>query len=208
MTLAMTMPSLLSTPLKPLLRLGGIFALALLLAPQAQAQAPAVPLADTTIYIIRHGEKPADGAALSPEGTKRAQGYVEFFTTLKVKKQPVKVEHLFAAADSKNSARPRLTLEPLSRALNLPLDLRFEADDVKGLAEDLRTKDHGRCIVICWHHGPIPELLKELGVDPADLLEDGEWPDKVFDWVIQLRYDAAGKIVPKRSVRFAIRWGK
>ena len=206
----MTMLSLLSAPLKPLLRLGGIFALALLLSPSARAQAPAaaVPLGDVMIFIIRHAEKPPEGAALSPEGTRRAEGYVEYFTNLKVKKRPVKVEHLFAAADSKNSARPRLTLEPLSRTLNLPLDLRFEADDVKALAEELRTKDHGKCIVICWHHGPMPELLKELGADPADLLEEGEWPDKIFNWVIQLRYDADGKLIPKRSQRFAIRWGK
>ena len=202
----MTITSLLPASLKPLLRLGGIFALGLLLAPPVRALDPA--LRDTTIFIIRHAEKPKEGAALTPEGEKRALGYVEYFTNLKVKKQPVKVEHLFAAADSKNSARPRLTLDPLSRALNLPLDLRFEADDVKALAEELRTKDHGKCIVICWHHGPIPELLKELGVDPAQLLPDGEWPDNIFNWIIELRYDAEGKLIPKHSQRFAIRWGK
>ena len=198
------------TLLKPLLRLGLIFALGLLPAPctRAQAAAQSAPLSNATIFIIRHAEKPKDGAGLTPAGEKRALAYADYFPSLRVNKQPLKLEHLFATADSKNSMRPRLTLEPLSRALNLPLDLRFEADDFKGLAEEVRSKDHGKGMVICWHHGSIPELLKELGVNPKQLLPDGEWPDEVFNWVIELRYDASGRLMPKHSQRFAIRWGK
>ena len=195
---------------KPLLCLGLIFALGLLPAPctWAQATAKPVPLSNATVFIIRHAEKPKDGMGLTPAGEKRALAYVSYFTSLRVNKQPLKLEHLFATADSKNSRRPRLTLEPLSRALNLPLDLRFEAEDFKALVEEVRTKDHGKGMVICWHHGTIPELLSELGVKPKQMLPGGEWPDDVFNWVIELRYDANGRLMPKHSQRIAMRWGK
>ena len=194
--------------LKPRLRLGLIFALGLLFAPsiQAQAEARPVPLSDATIFVIRHAEKPKDGTGLTPEGEKRALAYADYFPSLRVNKQPLKLEHLFATADSKNSMRPRLTLEPLSRALKLPLDLRFEAEDFKALAEEVRTKDHGKGLLICWHHGSIPELLAELGVNPKQLLPGGDWPDDVFNWVIELRYDASGRLMPKHTKRIAVRW--
>ena len=194
--------------LQPWLRLGLIFALGLLPAPGiwAQAEAKPVSLSNATILIIRHAEKPKDGEGLAPAGEKRAQAYVNYFPGLRVDRQPLKLEHLFATADSKNSMRPRFTLEPLSRALKLPLDLRFEAEDFKGLAEEVRTKDHGKALLICWHHGTIPELLKELGANPAQFLPHGEWPDDVFNWVIELRYDAEGRLRPKHSQRITVRW--
>ena len=195
--------------LKPWLRLGLIFAIGLLPAPRtwAEAAAKSAPLSNATVFIIRHAEKPKDGEGLTPTGEKRALAYVNYFTSLRVNKEPLKLEHLFATADSKNSMRPRLTLEPLSRALKLPLDLRFEAEDFKALAKEVRTKDHGKALLICWHHGSIPELLSELGVNPRQLLPAGEWPDDVFNWVIELRYDAEGRLRPKHSQRITMRWG-
>lgn len=195
-------------PLQPWLRLGVALALALLAAPRspAQAVAPAAPLGNTTIYIIRHAEKPDEGPELTAAGEKRAEAYVDYFSRLRVDKQPVKIEHLFATADSKNSARPRLTLTPLSHALKLPIDLRFDPEDFQKLAEEIHAHDHGRCIVICWHHGTIPGLLAELGMEPARLLPGGEWPKDVFNWVLELRYDAEGKLRPKHSSRTVMRW--
>ena len=201
----------------PSLRLAGIFALALLAAPFAPAQelakaapepAKTAPLSNATIFIVRHAEKPEHGEGLSPEGEKRAQFYVDYFKGLKVEGKPLKLDHLFAAADSKNSERSRLTLTPLSRALNLPLDLRFETEDAKKLAEELQSKDHGKSILICWHHGDIPDLMKKLGEKPAKLLPGGEWPDDVFDWLIVLRFDADGDVIPSRCYRIKERWGK
>ncbi len=197
-----------ATLFSPHLRLAVVFALGLLLAPPSRAQAVAKPavLSNATIFIIRHAEKPEDGAGLTPSGEKRALAYVNYFAGVKVDKAPLKLDHLFAAADSKNSERPRLTLEPLSGALKLPLDLRFEADDVAALAEELKLRDHGKGMVICWHHGTIPALLAALGADPARLLPDGEWPKDVFNWVIELRFDANGQIKPKQSKRIVMRW--
>ncbi|MCG2991082.1 hypothetical protein, partial [Escherichia coli] len=74
-------------------------------------------LADATIAIIRHGEKPDSGTGLSPAGEKRAQAYSAYFQHLTLDGRPFRPDTLIATADSKNSARERLTLEPLSQAL-------------------------------------------------------------------------------------------
>ena len=194
----------------PLLRLAGVFALSLLLAPFAPAQALAktAPLSDATIFIIRHAEKPEEGWRLSPEGERRAQLYVDYFTGLQLDGKPLRLDHLIAAADSKNSSRSRLTLTPLSHALRLPLDLRFETEETHTLAHELRKRANGKRLLICWHHGDIPDLLDELGANADKLLPDGEWPKDVFNWVVILRYDDQGRLIPSRSRRITERWAR
>jgi hypothetical protein len=132
---------------------------------------------------------------LSAEGFKRADAYVKYFKNFQLDSQPLKLDSLFATADSKNSRRPRLTLTPLSHALNMPLDTRFKDKDFQGLADDLQTNSHGKHILICWHHGAIPDLARALGADPGKLIPDGEWPANVFGWLIELRYDHDGKLM-------------
>ena len=193
-----------------LLRLAGIFTLSLLLAPFAPAQtlAKAPPLSDAIILIVRHAEKPEEGWRLSPEGERRAQLYVDYFQGLQIDGKPLKLDHLIAAADSKNSSRSRLTLTPLSHALRRPVDLRFKTEETHTLARELRKRENGKCLLICWHHGDIPDLLEELGANSEKLLPDGEWPKDVFNWVVILRYDAQGHLIPKRSRRITQQWAR
>jgi hypothetical protein len=119
----------------------------------------------------------------------RADAYTNYFRNLTVDAKPLKLDCLIATADSKNSHRPRLTLEPLGKTLGLPLDLRFKNKESEQLALELQTRPHGKQIIICWHHDQIPVLIRALGADPAKLLPDGKWPDDVFSWVMQLRQD-------------------
>jgi hypothetical protein len=72
-------------------------------------------LADTTVLIIRHAEKPDSGTGLAPAGEARAQAYVGYFQHLRLNGVVFRPDTLIATADSKNSARERLTLEPLSK---------------------------------------------------------------------------------------------
>src|SRR5437870_2950563 len=78
-------------------------------------------LCDATILIIRHAEKPDSGPGLTPAGHERAEAYVQYFKTFTLDSKPLKLDALFAAADSEKSHRPRLTLEPLSKALGLKI---------------------------------------------------------------------------------------
>jgi len=153
-----------------------------------------VALSDAIILVIRHGEKPATGDQLSPAGEARAQTYATFFKNFTVDGQPLKLDYLFAAADSKISQRPRLTIEPTSKLLGLPIDSPFTDEQYQKLADEIRTKPHGKNILICWHHGEIPQLIRALGADPGRLFPKGQWPNEVFNWVIELRYDSNGQL--------------
>jgi hypothetical protein len=155
---------------------------------------PCAALTNATIVIIRHAEKPDTGFDLAPAGTRRADAYVHFFQSLTLDGHPFKPDHLFCTADSKGSHRPRLTLEPLSRALQLPLDHRFANKDTAEFGRELRSQPHGQNLLICWHHGEIPTLLTALGADPARVLPQAQWPEAVFGWMIELHYDATGRL--------------
>jgi len=90
---------------------------------------------------------------------------------------------LFATQASKSSNRPVETITPLSAALNLAYDDKHADGDYAKVASDILTdsKYAGQVVLLCWHHGNIPNLATALGVSnpPA-------WPGSVFDrvWVI------------------------
>ena len=157
-------------------------------------------LKNDVILVIRHGEKPADGDKLSAAGKARAEAYAKYFKNFTLDGQPLKLDYLFAAADSKASRRPRLTLEPTSKALGLAIDSRFADEQFGALADDIRTKLPGKHILLCWHHGEIPQLLQALGADPSQLLPKGKWPDDVFNWVLELRYDSNGRLADAKRI--------
>ena len=153
-------------------------------------------LADATVLIVRHGEKPDSGPDLSPEGQARAQAYVAYFQHFMLDGAPLRPDMLVASADSRSSARERLTLTPLSQALKLPIDQRFADREVQNLVAALSTESHGKSILIAWHHGQLAKLIKAFGADPQALLPNGKWPGDVFNWVVVLRFDHSGQLVP------------
>ncbi|WP_027059839.1 flagellar basal body-associated protein FliL [Mesorhizobium loti] len=153
-------------------------------------------LADATVLIVRHGEKPDSGPGLSPAGEARAQAYAAYFQPFMLDGAPFRPDMLVASADSKNSARERLTLTPLSEALKLPIDQRFADHEVQNLVAALSTESHGKSILIAWHHGQLAKLIKAFGADPKALLPDGKWPGDIFNWVVVLRFDHTGQLVP------------
>lgn len=158
-------------------------------------------LHDTVVLIIRHAEKPATGDFLTPAGQQRAQAYVHYFQNYTIDRQPIKIDELIAAADSAGSRRPRLTLTPFSKATGLPIEQPFGAKQFRELANALRARPHGKHLLICWHHGEIPQLIAALGARPNDLLPHGKWPEEIFGWVIQLQYDANGKLVDAERIK-------
>lgn len=159
------------------------------------------PLSGLTVLIIRHAEKPASGSGLSAEGQQRAEAYVKYFESLRLDGQRVHLDYIVAADDSEHSQRSRLTVEPLARALGLKPDLRFQARRPEDLGWELKSRAHGKTILVCWHHREIPGLLAELGVDPERLLPQGEWPAQQFGWMLRLRYDQEGRLIRSQTKR-------
>jgi hypothetical protein len=157
-------------------------------------------LRNAVVLVIRHAEKPDKGDGLSQAGQQRAAAYVNYFENFTVDSTPLKVDYLFAAADSKASQRPRLTLEPFSKAVGLGIDARFPETKNRELVADIRKKPAGKQFLICWHHEEIPQLLTALGANPNALIGGNKWPDNVFDWVIQLRYDSDGHLIEAKRI--------
>jgi hypothetical protein len=156
-------------------------------------------LANATVLIIRHAEKPASGSGLSAAGEARAKAYAGFFRGFTLDGSPLHIDTLIATADSSESRRERLTLEPLSRLMGLPIQQPFEEGAVKDLVGWLGQGPPARNILIAWHHGTVPMLLSELGLDPAAILPGGQWPSNVFNWVVMLRFDRNGVVMPAES---------
>jgi hypothetical protein len=175
-----------------------LFVLAFCAAAAAGAQ---THLANTTVLIVRHAEKPKEGNSLTPQGFARAQAYTHYFAPFHLDGRPFEINALYAGHDSKNSMRPRLTLEPLSQTLHLPLNTDFQTDDPAALADSLRASSHGDHVLIAWRHGKIPALVTALGGDPAQLIPDAKWPDDVYDWVLILHYDGQGKLAGAQRIQ-------
>ena len=157
-------------------------------------------LKNAVILIIRHAEKPDAGHGLSAAGVARADAYVNYFKNYQVNGQPLKLTSLFATADSKQSHRPRLTLEPTSKALGLTIDSRFKDENYQGLVNELQSKPHGEGILIAWHHQKIPALLQALGADPKQVIPRTKWPESVYGWLTQLRYDENGHLIEAKRI--------
>lgn len=158
-------------------------------------------LANNTVLIIRHAEKPLQGRDLTPLGEARARAYTTYFEPFKEAGLDVRVDALYAGADSDGSTRPRLTLEPLSRATGLVLNTAIGTKDPNGLVTLLRTQAHGPHPLIAWRHGQIPALLEAFGASAPDLLPGAKWPDDTFDWVIVLGFDSHGHLAEQKLVK-------
>jgi hypothetical protein len=157
-------------------------------------------LANNTVLIIRHAEKPEVGNALTTQGEARARLYAKYFQPFQDQVTPIQVDSLYAGADSKSSMRPRLTLEPLSASSNLPINASISTKEPEALVAELRSHPHGHHPLIAWRHGELPALLTAFGASPDKLLPGGRWPDDVFDWVVVLTMGSDGKLVSQQLV--------
>ena len=156
---------------------------------------------NSVVLIVRHAEDPPSGHGLSPRGEERAKAYKHYFQNFTVDGKRREPEAILVAADSKQSHRPRLTVQPFAKAANLPIDNRFANKQPANLAAELRANYQGKIILVCWHHGQIPALLRALGAAPETLLTNGKWPKDVYDWVIMVSFDENGHVIPESTKR-------
>src|SRR5215207_9743486 len=141
----------------------------------------------STVFIIRHAEKPPEGPHLSDTGYERARALVRLFGNCFCKP-----DALFAAANKPKSSRPVETLEPLAAALGLTIKAEFGTMEVDRLAEHLRSPSApaGRIVLISWRQDGIPLLARALGAQDAPT----HWPEPVFDRVWRLLFLADGPV--------------
>jgi broad specificity phosphatase PhoE len=158
---------------------------------------------NATVLIIRHAEVADSGHGLSPRGEERAEAYKDYFQNFTVDSKQRKPDEVLVARDSKQSHRPRLTVEPFAKAAKLPINSNFGNKQPADLAAELRANHQGKVILVCWHHGQIPALLRALGAAPEILLPNGKWPKTVYDWVIMASFDENGRLIPESTKRIS-----
>lgn len=93
--------------------------------------------------------------------------------------------YIFATQPSKDSKRPKETVTPLATALNLPLNDGFADNEasVQKMTNAILNEFPGKVILVCWHHGMIPDIAKALGI-----ARPPKWDPKVFDRVWQITF--------------------
>jgi broad specificity phosphatase PhoE len=154
----------------------------------------APPVRPHAVLLIRHAEKPDDATDvhLSPAGRTRADALPDLFEKTAARPDPFpKPDAIFAAAASKRSNRSAETVAPLAKALKLDVHTKYDSDDYAKLAAELRSdaRYDGKTVLVCWHHGTLPELATALGASGVP----DKWKDAAFDRVWVVTFDAAGK---------------
>jgi hypothetical protein len=139
---------------------------------------------------MRHAERPNQNGNpdLSPAGHDRAKKLATY-----IPNNFGKPDFIFAAADSKESERPRKTVEPLQDATGIRIHDKIADKECPDLATKLLTNQDfsDKRIVVCWHHGQIPKLMHALGA-AAGTYPD-EWKEDVFNEILLLDYRTCGK---------------
>jgi len=137
------------------------------------------------ILLMRHAEKPADDIdpGLSPEGAARAKKLATY-----IPQTFGSIGFLFASAPSKHSIRPIATITPLSVAIGVPINKGNADQDYLVLAHELLSdeKYDGATVLICWHHGHLPDFAEALGASSSQVGE--RWDPLVFILIWRLDY--------------------
>ncbi|MDH6126392.1 hypothetical protein [Kitasatospora sp. GP82] len=151
---------------------------------------------DTTVMIIRHGEKPdgshpgldengrGDGHSLTDRGWQRARALPQLFDPAGRKPLTaglVRPARIYAATDQGPHAgahRMRQTVTPLAAHLGLTVDTTYAESQEAALATAAVSVPGP--VLICWEHSRIPAIVNALGASHTGV--PGTWPDR-FDLV-------------------------
>ena len=96
-------------------------------------------------------------------------------------------DFIFATQMSKHSNRPIETVTPLAAALDQHIDDDYADDDkdIKKMVSAILNEQAfvGKVVLVCWHHGTIPDIAKGLGI-----AKPPKWDGKVFDRIWQITF--------------------
>ncbi|EME39468.1 hypothetical protein DOTSEDRAFT_139477 [Dothistroma septosporum NZE10] len=144
----------------------------------------ALAVAEPTVYLIRHGEKPSDGGnGLSAQGMQRAQCLRNVFGA----SSDYNIEAILTQDYKSDGSRQRPydTVLPLSQDLGLTVDHSCDRDDTKCVKDKVKDlKDLDGNILLCWEHKELTDIAEELGDDNAP-----EYPSDRFDLIWPDPYD-------------------
>lgn len=146
------------------------------------------------VLLIRHGEKPPQGAELNQQGWQRAKALPNMFRNRdEFRKYGLPVA-LFAMRPDHDggSIRAIQTLQYVSKDLGVSINTDFTRDQVSELVQKIKTDKSfdGQMIVICWEHKVLADIAKALGKSTPP-----PWPGSQFDRVWALDFNANGTLI-------------
>eukprot|EP00912_Choanoflagellata_sp_UC4_P002204 UC4_evm5s1393 len=149
---------------------------------------------DSTVYMIRHGEKKSTFGCLNDQGLARARAICNIFDGM-----PSPLHETFETPqalyanhydDPIDCERCRQTLLPISQHLRLPINFNYGYTSKLGgnqrAADAIRLHTHNTTnILVAWEHVNIKYLTADLGVDRNSI---PTWSGSDFDTVYILRF--------------------
>lgn len=151
---------------------------------------------DTTIFLIRHGEKPQgdNKDMLSDEGKCRAKGLPTVFdgTTLA---EPDAL-YTFKPTNHRPSMRGVQTLLPLSVKTDTPIQT-FSSGNMDDMIRNIRKTRCGETTLVCWHSNK-PDISQVAIALGAPEHQAGEFKNQTADnfdavWVLDYSSPTANK---------------
>ncbi|ATZ50553.1 hypothetical protein BCIN_06g00500 [Botrytis cinerea B05.10] len=130
-----------------------------------------------TVYLIRHGEKPANGDnGLSALGLQRAQCLRNVFGNESI----YDIKYIMAMTPQKNGdrTRPLETVQPLATDLGITVDISCDRDDTDCVANTINGYEGEGNILISWQHGALTDIAKALGDENAP-----KWKKHSYDTI-------------------------
>jgi hypothetical protein len=162
----------------------------------------------STIYLIRHAEKPdkghqgvdetgaPDDESLIPRGWQRAGALAVFFGEQGGLPMPDRI-YASAAAKQKiapgekvgsHSKRPIETVSPLAARHKREIIDKFAKGQEADLAKELGN--FAGSALVCWQHEAIPDIANEVGA--ASPAAPKSWPDDRFNVVWRFSRNGGG----------------
>jgi hypothetical protein len=170
-------------------------------------------MADQTLLIIRHAEKPeaggdsgvdptgaSDPKSLTPRGWQRAGTWAELFIPSLGQRSPLpEPAAIFASAPASHaeikagaggskSRRPLETVTLLAAKLGVQIDLRFGKGNETGLAA--AVSQVAGVVLVCWQHEDIVAIANALTPAPSGIPVN--WPGDRFNVIFRFDRSDAG----------------
>lgn len=126
--------------------------------------------AETIVILVRHAEKAAgstDDPPLSEAGHQRAASLCHALERAGL-----------SAIYATQFQRTKQTVEPLAKALKLPVT-QMDAASTEKLVAEIREKQRGKTVVVAGHSNTVPGIMKALGAAEAITIAETEF-DNLF----------------------------
>lgn len=147
------------------------------------------------VIVIRHAEKPIreSNQGLSSLGIHRAEKWKDY-----IPQNFGTPELIYATAPTRHSIRPLQTIMPLYESLEA-VELVATVDDTGSFDVGRHLADGnigaGQIVLVCWHHGRIPEFMRGIRAKHHEFPDP--WPEDDYGTALVITFEGGEPTVTK-----------